>query len=340
MRKVPVHEAVGQPLGHDVTEVSFERGVKHRAFKRGHVIEAADVERLLDLGKKAVFVLEENETEVHEDDAARRIAPLVAGPNVVFDPDPYEGKITFRASCAGVFTVDPERLYALNDLEIPSLPTLPSFHPVVADQPVGAFRIIPLTCEERIVAAAESLLTEPLLAVHPYVVRSAGILVTGTEVFEGRITDGFIPRLAATLAGHGVPVTATDIVPDDRTRIEEAVRRLGGACDILLVTGGTSVDPDDVTVAAMRAAGVTTIMKGMPVQPGNNFTLGRLDGRYVCAVPAATLFFKATALDLLLPRLLAGLEVTREQLVRLGHGGLAQPGAEQHFPDCTFGTGR
>lgn len=340
MRKVPVHEAVGLPLGHDVTEISVERGVKQRAFRRGHVIGAADVERLLDLGKKVVYVLEEVESGVHEDDAALRIAPLAAGRNVVFDPEPYEGKIIFRAACAGVFTVDPERLFALNDLEIPSLPTLPTFHPVTADQPVGAFRIIPLTCEERMVAAAEALLAEPLLEVHPYVLRSAGILVTGDEVYEGRITDGFIPRLTATLGGYGVTVTATDVLPDDRARIEAAVRSLGAVCDILLVTGGTSIDPDDVTVAAMRDAGVATVMKGMPVQPGNNFTLGRMGGIPVCAVPAATLFYKATALDLLLPRLLAGLDVTREQLVRLGHGGLAQPGAERHFPDCTFGMGR
>lgn len=339
MMKVPIEQAVGLALGHDITEIDPDRGVKRRAFRRGHVVGVADLDLLRRLGKRSVFVLEPGAGEVHEDEAALMVAPLAAGPNVAFDPEPCEGRIGFRAACRGLFLVDPERLYRINDLQIPSLPTLPTHTPVEQGQLVAAFRIIPLTCTPEIMTQVKDLLREPLLQVQPYVLGRAGIVVTGNEVAGGRVKDGFIPRLGATLAGYGVPVTATAVVPDDLGLIAEAVRRLAAVCDILLITGGTSVDPDNVTVEAMAAAGVQMLAKGMPVQPGNHFTLGSLDGVPVCAVPAAALHYRITALDLILPRLLAGIPVTREQIARLGHGGLAQPGAQEHFPDCTFGTG-
>jgi molybdenum cofactor synthesis domain-containing protein len=340
MRKVPVEQAVGMALGHDITEIAAERGIKHRAFRRGHVIAAGDVERLKDLGKNAIFVLEDDETDVHEDAAAVLVAPLAAGLNVVHDDEPCEGKISFRAACDGLFRVDVERLYAINSLAVPALPTLPTLYPVRAGQTVAAFRIIPLTCPVEIVEQVTAVLTEPLLEVLPYRLKTAGIIVTGNEVYEGRITDRFVPRITAAVAAYGVKVTESVILPDDRERIAEQVARLAESCDLLCVTGGTSVDPDDVTVQAMQDAGVHYEVKGMPLQPGNNFTLGYRGETPVCAVPAATLFYKATAFDIFLPRLLAGHRVTPQEIFRLGHGGLAQPGAETSFPDCTFGLGR
>lgn len=339
MREVPVHEAVGLVLGHDITEISVERRVKQRAFRRGHRLAHDDIARLLDLGKSTVFIHDPDDTDVHEDDAAMLVAPAAAGDGVRHDPEPCEGKVTFTAERSGVLRVDAERLLAINSLAIPALPTLPTNYPVRQDQTVAAFRIIPLTCERAVIDAVLAQLTEPLLRVDPYIVRSAGVLVTGTEVFEGRITDGFIPRLERTLAGYDVPVTARAVAPDDRALIRAEIERLTAACDLVLVTGGTSVDPDDITVQAMADAGVSIAVKGMPVQPGNNFTVGYRDGTPVCAVPAASLHYRATALDLLLPRILAGERLTVAQIAAFGLGGLAQPTTDDHFPDTTFGAG-
>ncbi len=332
-------EAVGLPLGHDITEILPEEKIKRVAFSRGHVIKQEDVTSLLDLGKTSIFVVEPGDTDIHEDDAALKVAPLAAGENIEYDPRPKEGKINFRAAVAGVFRVDPERLYRINRLEIPTLPTIPTNFPVKAGQLVAGFRIIPLTCEPAIIDQVVAELATPLLSVVPFVVRTAAVIVTGSEVYSCRIQDGFLPRLAQTLKPYGVKVVHDTILPDDREKIGAEVLRAVATCDIVFVTGGTSVDPDDVTVAAMQDAGVHFQVRGMPVQPGNNFTIGFVDDTPVCAVPAATLFYRTTALDVMLPRLLARIPVSAEDIHRLGHGGLAQPGAEEHFPDCSFGIG-
>ena len=339
MRKVNIEDAVGLPLGHDITEIIADQRIKRRAFQRGHIITLEDVERLKNLGKNAIYIVEPDDKDIHEDDAAVTVAPLAAGQNIEHDSEPVEGKISFRATCDGLFRVDVEKLFAINSLALPALPTIPTNYPVKKGQTVAAFRIIPLTCPADIIDQVVGILGEPLLEVLPFRLKTAAVIVTGNEVYEGRITDGFAPRLVRTLEPYGVTVTESIILPDERERISENVVRLAANCDIVFVTGGTSVDPDDVTVLAMRDAGVAYEVKGMPIQPGNNFTIGTLGETPVCAVPAATLFYTATALDIFLPRLLAGQRVTRQEIHRLGHGGLAQPGAENHFPDCTFGIG-
>ena len=327
------------PLGHDITEISAVKKIKRVAFRRGHIIEAGDIPRLLDLGKTAVFVVEPGDTDMHEDDAALTVAPLAAGTNIKFDDVPREGKINFYAACAGVFRVDPERLYRINRLAVPTMPTIPNNFPVKAGQQVAGFRIVPLTCDPNIIDQVVAELKLPLLSVASYKLKTASVIVTGSEVYEGRIKDGFLPRITETLTPYGVTVTHHIILPDDRAGITAEVKRAVQECDIVFVTGGTSVDPDDVTVLAVEDAGAHCEVRGMPVQPGNNFTVGYAGSTPVCAVPAATLFHKATALDILLPRLLAEVPITAEDIYRMGHGGLAQPGAEDHFPDCTFGIG-
>ncbi len=339
MRKVNVEDALGLSLGHDITEIVAAKKMKRVAFRRGHVIQAEDVPRLLDLGKNSIYIVEDGDTDIHEDDAAKTVAPLAAGGNVDHDAEPSEGKINFRAAVPGVFRVDPERLYRINRLAIPTLVTIPNNFPVQAGQLLAGFRIVPLTCDPTIIDQVVAELDSPLLAVEPYVVKTASVLVTGSEVYEGRIKDAFLPRLQETLKPFGVEVNYSTIIPDDRGRISAEVKQAVGNSDIVFVTGGTSVDPDDVTVLAMEDAGVRFTVRGMPVQPGNNFTMGQCGGISVCAVPAATIFHKATALDVMLPRLLARIPISDEDIHRLGHGGLAQPGAEDHFPDCTFGIG-
>jgi len=343
MRRVEVTAAVGLPLGHDITEVVVDavadRKIKRVAFRRGHIITAEDIPHLLDLGKTAIYISDPDSPQMHEDDAALAVAPRAAGAHIEHDARPREGKISFRAACDGVFRVDPERLYRINRLEVPTLPTLPTNFPVRRGQQVAGFRIVPLTCDPAVIDQVLAELDTPLLSVAPFVLKTAAVLVTGSEVHEGRIQDGFQPRLRQTLEPFGVQVTRGEILPDDRARIATAVREAVQECDIVFVTGGTSVDPDDVTVAAMADAGAAFPVRGMPMQPGNNLTIGAVGEIPVCAVPAATLFHRATSLDVLLPRLLARVPITADDIHRLGHGGLAQPTCDDHFPDCTFGIG-
>ncbi|MFO8008872.1 MAG: molybdopterin-binding protein [Candidatus Brocadiia bacterium] len=338
MRKVALENAVGLPLGHDITEVNPEEGTKLCAFRRGHVVTEQDLERLRRLGKHAVYIWEESGDELHEDEAARTVAPLAAGRNIRFDEEPTEGKIGFYADCAGLFIVDVERLHRINALEVPSLPTIHTNYPVTEGKLVAAFRIIPLTCDRSGIEEVRSILAEPLFRVAPYVLESAGIVVTGTEVYEGRVADGFTDRLTSKLEQFGVRVTETTILPDVRERISAAVEEFSETCDIVFVTGGTSVDPDDVTTQALSDAGVRCEVKGGPIQPGNNFTIGYRADVAVCAVPAAALHYKATALDVYLPRLLAGQRIPREEILRAGHGGLCHFCKVCTFPCCPFGV--
>jgi len=338
MRKVPLEEAVGLSLGHDITEVDPEGKKKFCAFKRGHIVTENDLEHLRRLGKRALYVWENAGEELHEDEAAKVIAPLAAGENITFDACPTEGKVSFYAACRGIFLVDVERLYRINSLEIPSLPTIHSNFPVEKGAQVAAFRIIPLTCRRSVIEKVRSILSTPLFRVAPYVLEKAGIIVTGNEVWEGRVKDGFAPRLGHTLEKFGVSVTRSAIVPDVREKISSTVEAFVKTCDILFVTGGTSVDPDDVTVQGLRDAGVKYEVKGNPVQPGNNFTVGYKDGVVVCAVPAAALYYRATSLDIFLPRLLAGQKIPKEDFYRAGHGGLCHFCKKCNFPCCPFGV--
>jgi hypothetical protein len=336
MKKVALKDAVGCRLGHDLTEINPEKMIKRRLFKRGHLILESDLNRLQDLGKNSIYVWQDDFNKVHEDEAAIVVAPLVAGENILFDPESCEGKISFYAACDGVFKVDVDRLYRINSLEIPSLPTLHTNFPVTRDKQVAAFRIIPLTCERTLIEKIRTILDTPLLWVKPFHYRKAGVIVTGNEVFEGRIKDGFVSRFKQKLRNYHAEVIDSVILPDDRERISAAVKRFAATCDIIFVTGGTSVDPDDQTVAALADAGVVYQTKGNPIQPGNNFTVGYLAEVCVCAVPAATLYYRATALDVFLPRLLTGERIPKETFFKAGHGGLCHFCKQCHFPVCPF----
>ncbi len=336
MRKVPLKDALGLPLGHDITEIKPDEKIKRRAFRRGHIITGDDIEKLLDLGRESIYVRDDESSEVHEDDAAMITAPLAAGENIEYDPEPSEGKISFYASCSGLFKVDIEMLYKINSLEITSLPTLHNNFPVKKGKQVAAFRIIPLTCEKEIIDKVRDILNKPLISVMPYIFKRSGIIVTGNEVYEGRIKDGFIPRISELMNRYGIEVSDTAILPDVKSKISAAADNFISDCDIIFVTGGSSVDPDDVTYQALVDAGIVFQVKGNPVQPGNNFSIGYKDDTVFCIVPAAALFFSATALNVFLPRLLSGEKIEKEDFYQAGHGGLCHFCETCHFPVCPF----
>jgi len=339
MKKIAVELAVGEVLAYDITEVNKEKGVKGRAYKRGHIIKESEIEHLKSLGRNTIFIEDGNDDGVHEDDAARITSPLAAGENIIFDEEPVEGKISFFASCDGVFKVDEERLYELNLLGTTSLPCIHNNLGVEKGKQVAAFRIIPLVCEYEIMEKLKDILKTPLFYIKPYNVKTATILVTGSEVFEGRIKDGFGSILEAKLKSYGVEVVDYRIVPDKKEVVIESVKEFAAKSDLVITTGGTSVDPDDITAQAMAEAGVVYDMKGSPIQPGNNLTLGYMGDTPVCAVPAAALHFSSTSLDILLPRMLAGEKIYKEDMAKLAHGGLCHFCKKCVYPICPFGRG-
>lgn len=339
MKKIAVEKAVGCVLAYDITEVNPEKGLKHRAYKRGHVIQKEEIEHLRSLGRNTIFIEDGNNTGIHEDDAARIAAPLVAGENITFDSEISEGKVSFYAAVDGLFKVDEERLFEINYLGIPSLPTIHNNMGVTKGKQVAAFRIIPLVCEQEIMDKVREILKTPLISVKPYKVKTASMLVTGSEVYSGRIKDGFRPIIEKKLENIGVRLIDYKIAPDKAETIIEKVKELAEKADMVITTGGTSVDPDDITAQALLDAGVTYEMKGTPIQPGNNMTVGYLGDKPVCAIPAAALHFHSTSLDILLPRLLAGEKIGKRDLALLAHGGLCHFCKKCVYPICPFGRG-
>ncbi len=338
MKKIKVDEAIGFELLHDITEVDIENNFKGVAFKKGHIITKHDIPKLKKLGKTHIYVKEENDNDlIHENDAAQILAPLIAGKNINFDSTPKEGKINFYSDIDGVFQVQKDKVIKLNLLKIPSFPTIHNNFPVKKGKVVAAFRIIPLFCEQTIIEKAKLILTEPIIEVIPYYIKTAGIIVTGNEVYEGIVEDKFIPILTKKLNQFGVKVEISDILPDNKNLIKTKILELSQKVELILITGGTSVDPDDETKLAMKESGIDIIQEGCPIQPGNNLTIGYLNNIPVLAIPAAALFFKNTSFDIFLPRILANKKITQIDLAELSVGGLCHFCKNCTFPICPFG---
>ena len=339
MREVPVEEAVGLILGHDVTRIIPGRE-KSRAFKKGHVIQREDIARLLDLGKKHIYVWETVPGMVHEDEASLRLARLSAGPGVVWD-GPNQGKVSLSAAHDGLLKVRADVLGQVNALEGVALSTLHNNRPVAKGKVVAGTRVIPLMIGEEILAAAERLCDgEPLLQVKPLESLWVGLVTTGSEVYEGRIKDGFCSVVRQKVTPLGGRLLGRVIVPDDARVIAAEIRRLvGEGAQLVLVTGGMSVDPDDVTPAGIRGTGAEVVFYGTPILPGSMFMLGYLGRVPVCGLPGCVMFNRTTVFDLLLPRIFAGERLTRAEIVALGHGGLCEECEVCRFPACAFGKG-
>ncbi|WP_243311874.1 FmdE family protein [Fundidesulfovibrio agrisoli] len=341
-RAVPVAQAVGRRALHDMTEV--QPGVsKEASFQRGQTITAGDLCRLQRMGRMEVFVEDEGGPEagfVHEDDAATALAgALCQGGALEAAGPPREGKITLLAARDGLFTVDVERLQALNALTDVALSVRHHGSLVKAGEAVGGVRAIPLHLDRAVLDKALALCSGSLLLdVAPLRRLRAGALITGSEVFTGLIEDKFAPVLAAKLQALGSELAEVRFAPDDAEAIAAGARELlRSGCELILTTAGMSVDPGDVTRKGLQDAGVSGELFGMPVLPGNMLLLARAGTVPVIGVPACALFHQVTSLDILLPRVLAGQEITRADLAALGHGGFCMNCVRCSFPHCPFG---
>ena len=338
MKKLKIEEAIGYELLHDVTEVDGNKNFKGIAFKKGHKIKEEDIPKFKKIGKMHIFVKEKgDENLIHENEAAKILAPFIAGENIYFDKEPNEGKINFYSHIDGIFQVDKERVIQLNMLKIPSFPTIHNNFPVNKHKLVAAFRIIPLFCHREIIDKAKKIITEPVIKVLPFKIKNAGIIVTGNEVYNGIIEDKFVPLLTKKLNKYNVSVENSVILPDDKTLIKNKIIEFAERIDLILITGGTSVDPDDETKQAMKEAGVKVVQEGIPIQPGNNLTIGYLKDIPVVAIPAAAIYFKTTSFDIFLPQILAGKRINQEDLAELSIGGLCHFCKNCTYPVCPFG---
>ena len=336
MKKVRVEDAVGMTLCHDIT--AMYDGFKGALFKRGHVIEAADIPRMLDIGKQTVFIWEPEAGEVHEEDAALRMSAAMPVAGAHYE-GPSEGKMVLKADCAGMLRVNTALLRTLNSIGDITISTLPDHYPIRPGARIASMRIVPLVTQETQIARLEALCAgEKVLDLLPYQTKKAGIIITGSEVYHGRIKDKFEAVARAKLAKYPCEIVGVSICDDDLDMLTGAARKLLDAgADLLIFSGGMSVDPDDLTPTAIRALGAEVVSHGVPSQPGNMTLIAYLGDAAVLGVPGASIVMPTTIFDVVLPQIFAGVKFTKEELIGLGDGGLCQLCKTCHFPNCSFG---
>jgi len=337
-RKIKVEEAVGRIIPHDVTKIV--RGeFKGPAFKKGHIITAEDIPALLAMGKEQIYVLELAADEVHEDEAGVRLGRAAAGEGVNCS-GPRESRVNLFAATTGLLKINIPALEKINALPDVILSTLPNNTPVTAGDMLAGTKVIPLVVKEETVAAVERIcaVDGPVVSVQPYKQLDAGIIVTGSEVYKGRIKDAFGPVLREKVEALGSRVREIKYAPDDEQEIARLIRELiADGAQLVLVSGGMSVDPDDVTPRGIRLSGAKIEKYGAPVLPGAMFLLAYRDEVPVIGMPACGMYFRTTVLDLILPRLCTGERLTAREISALGHGGLCRSCPECRYPRCSFG---
>ena len=338
MKRIRTEDAVGHVLCHDMTQIipGVSKGPR---FRKGHVVTEEDIPVLLSMGKENLFVWEMAPGMVHENDAAERLAALCGRENMTWS-ETKEGKIELKSAIEGVFLVDSARLFAVNSIDELMIATRRGGGTVHPGDKLAGTRVIPLIIrEEKLRQAEQAAGSAPLLSVRPFVRRTAAVITTGSEVAKGRIPDSFTPVVERKLAAFGIRMTEHILVEDGQenvlTAIEQMKRR---PVDMILCTGGMSVDPDDSTPGAIKASGADIVTYGAPVLPGAMFLLGYYgDGRPVMGLPGCVMYAKATIFDLVLPRIAADVRLEKRDFVAFGEGGLCLGCESCTYPHCGFG---
>lgn len=338
MKLIRTEEAVGHVLCHDLTQI-IPGQFKGARFRKGHVVVEEDIPVLLSMGKENLYVWEMTPGIVHENDGAERLCRLCINDNMVRG-EVKEGKIELTAARDGLFRVDSRRLVAVNSCDEVMIATRKGNTAVKAGDKLAGMRVIPLVIEEEKLQAAEAAAGDaPLLELLPWKLKTAAIVTTGGEVKKGLIEDAFTPVVIRKLAAYGIETIAQTQSGDGVDNVAAAIADMRARHpDILLCTGGMSVDPDDNTPGGIRKSGADIVAYGAPVLPGAMFLLGYYDdGTPVCGLPGCVMFVGATVFDLILPRLAAGVRVTRADLAALGEGGLCLGCKPCRYPVCPFG---
>ncbi len=333
-------KSIGRVICHDITKI--EKGAfKGALFKKGHCIREEDIKVLLDLGKKHIYSIEIEPGELHEDEAGVRIARALGGLGVDFD-GPSEGRLNLKAEQRGLLKVDVSLLKEINNVADVTVATLHTNSPVEAGEKVAGAKVIPLVVAETVVQQVEVICArgKPVLSVLPYLKAKVGLVITGSEVIEGRIKDGFAAVLQQKAVFFGLDEPIVLYAEDDAVVIAARIGELlSRQCNLIVVTGGMSVDPDDVTPLGIKKAGADIVKYGAPVLPGAMFLLAYHGNVAVIGLPACAMYYSTTVLDILLPRIMAGKKVTAQDIVDLGHGGLCRRCEKCFYPHCSFGKG-
>lgn len=352
---IPVREAVGTVLCHDITQIlpgekpeAYAKAdscrTKGPAFRKGHIVQEEDIPVLLSLGKENLYVFSKMEGFVHENDAAKRLMAAactgINGQNLRFT-EVKEGRIDAIATIHGLLRIDVARLLAVNSVGEVTLATLHTMQMVQEGQAVAGGRVVPLMVEAEKLEQVEAIChSDPLVEVLPLKKAQIGLVTTGNEVFEGRIQDAFGPVLREKFAHFGSAIIGQAYTPDNGAATTNAIMDfVQQGADIICVTGGMSVDPDDKSPAAIKATGARIVSYGAPAFPGAMFLLAYLDNTIIVGLPGCVMYNKTTVFDLLMPRLLAGLQVTAQDIAALGHGGFCPGCATCVYPHCPFGKG-
>ena len=338
MKLIRTEDAVGHVLCHDMTQIIKDQ-YKDARFRKGHIVTEVDIPVLLSMGKEHLYVWEMTPGMVHENDAAERLLALCGQENMTRS-EVKEGKIELKAACDGLFQVDSRRLIAVNSIEDIMIATRKGNTAVKKGDKLAGMRVIPLIIEEERLRAAEAAAgTAPLLKLLPYVKKTAAIVATGSEVKNGLIQDTFTPVVRDKLAAYGIETVSVLYSGDGVDNVANAIAeaRQTGA-DLILCTGGMSVDPDDNTPGGIRQSGARIVTYGAPVLPGAMFLLGYFeDDTPIMGLPGCVMYAGTTIFDLALPRIAAGVEMTRTDFAVMGEGGLCLGCRPCHWPDCPFG---
>ena len=338
MKLTETKNAVGHVLCHDLTRI-VPGEFKGAQFRKGHIVTEEDIPMLLSMGKEHLYVWEMEPGMLHENDAAERLCRICKNEHMTRS-EVKEGKIELKADCDGLFRVNVEKLDAIKMIDELMIATRHSNTPVHKGDKLCGTRVIPLIIKEEKLDAADKVAgSEPILELLPYKLRTAAVITTGSEVASGRIQDTFTPILEKKLAAYGVSMTEHVTVGDGLDNVAEAIASMREKKpDMILCTGGMSVDPDDNTPGAIKKSGADIISYGAPVLPGAMFLLGYFeDGTPIMGLPGCVMYAKATVFDLLFPRIAAGVPVTRQEIAKMGNGGLCLGCGECRYPICPFG---
>ena len=338
MKKIPVEKAVGIKLCHDITQI-IPGKFKGPAFRKGHIVQKEDIEKLKKIGKEYLYIWQPEEGEIHENEASLRMSEVVAGENIELT-EAIEGKITLKSLIRGLFKVKSELLYEINSMENITIPCLPNNFRVEKGQGLSGVRIVPLVIQEEKIINIEELCQKKgkAFAVKKYKKLKVGIITTGNEIHKGLIKDVFGPLLRDKFSYFGAEIKGQIYCPDNTEEIKKAISYFSQQeVDLIALSGGMSVDPDDLTPGAIRESGAKVITYGVPVQPGNMFMLAYLGNKTLIGIPGASLYYKNTILDIIIPRIFAGDILNKKDFVILGEGGFCSTCAVCHYPFCYFG---
>ena len=337
---VNIEDAVGHPLAHDITEIRSGE-FKGPAFQRGHMLTCRDLDHLRRLGKDHLYIIKPEKAEMHEDAAAVAMADALCGLGVEWNEAPREGKIAMKAAWDGLLKVNVETLEQFNELGVVMCATRHTNSIVKKGDEVAATRAIPLLIAKEYVDAAVAIAgsaRESILQVKPMMKARVGVMITGSEVYYGRIKDQFEPIIRKKVTALGGSVMEVVFLPDDDTMIAAAALDLvKKGVNIIITTGGMSVDPDDRSRFALKKAGADNMIYGTPVLPGAMFMIAYLQDVPVLGIPACGLFAATTMFDLMYPRVLAGEKISRSDIAATGHGGLCLGCKVCTYPRCAFG---